>query len=1121
VSAPLTKPTFDLQTALSAMADYPEMLRRLGVIRVIEVDLAGSGIDLTAGDVKVSANPSWDFALPDAQVHTTPVVVPAHLSPSRFALTEDGRIDPESASLGIAEIDTDSAAMRHVDLARQVVNAEVANAAAAADDPDRLPPVTVPDQLSLPSLRNAGLSLFQGDRASDLRDKLVRNSGLLTATSEHELADAAHAVTGLVVDVWDDVTHQWRTLCARRGTYELPGGRSFTLDDLGAVSLAATARRDAIDISRMYLHQSLLRWTGWSLVAPPPGQPVTTESAGSELSPPDEGGLPGFEVTFVPKPGTLPALRFGRGYRFQLRTMDAAGGVDPLNPRSTDFSRSIPAPPDPPVRFLRFEPVVAPIVVATAPMTEGESLETLVFRPTGGVSGIVSKLLGPLLAIQPVRHIAPPKVSELLCEHHGMLDTRSGVPDAKKYKMIAERDRANLAEVGKPDPRQPAPAEGPDRRPRYVSATDLPVTWLPDPISRGAALSGLPEGLRTIDFERPASHTWPALRSFRLQVADGGPRSAWSTGQRLLTVYVPRGEMMQLRLSSSLYEPDLALLGHLAWLAESGARAATIAAAHDDAVNGRAWQITPYRSITLVNAVRVPVTRPNIVALSPAEPVTRRAPGSTKQDLVLSAKLHRPSTGQLALAATWTDPIDDPGDPAGPTTRTSAASPPVAVLGGTPMPHLDIAYDPDPVTGDRQELASTHVFGDTKRHQVKYSVVGTTRYMEHFVQRGKVPLGTSPFPLSSMGIVPGTDAVRSVDGATTYRRDIDYVVDYQRGTMARVTTGTIPAGATVEVAIVAQPVSSTSDQRLLDVPSTARPAPPQIGWVVPTFGWTDASTSRGLVRTRTRSGGGLRIFLDRPWYSSGVGEQLAVVLADRPVALDDEQLNAVVTRLAGDPIVVSASPAPYPTDDQFPLATARPAHPLSLPELEGRTTANTVTIAPHDVVWDAERKRWACDIVLPPGKIYQPFIRLALARYQPNSIAGVELSAVAPVEWAQLSPDRAAAVALDAKDPTKVTVTVSGRSAGGTVAAPGQPNVVSAIVQSAAVRKPTDLDWTTVGPVDGQVLPPSPQSDGTTVWSGVLKLPKSRTSNSFRLVITEREQYGGGGRLVYSDVLPI
>jgi hypothetical protein len=153
--------------------------------------------------------------------------------------------------------------------------------------------------------------------------------------------------------------------------------------------------------------------------------------------------------------------------------------------------------------------------------------------------------------------------------------------------------------------------------------------------------------------------------------------------------------------------------------------------------------------------------------------------------------------------------------------------------------------------------------------------------------------------------------------------------------------------------------------------------------------------------------------------------------------------------------------------------------------------------------------------------VYQPFVHLALARFQPNSLGGVELSAVTRLAWAQLAPDRSATVLLDALDLTKVTVTVAGWSTTGTDAARNQPNTVSVILQTTSALNPGDLDWKTVGPADGQQLTPTGQPDGTTSWTSVLRLPQARLLTTFRLVITEQEQYSGGGRLVYSDAIRI
>lgn len=104
-----------------------------------------------------------------------------------------------------------------------------------------------------------------------------------------------------------------------------------------------------------------------------------------------------------------------------------------------------------------------------------------------------------------------------------------------------------------------------------------------------------------------------------------------------------------------------------------------------------------------------------------------------------------------------------------------------------------------------------------------------------------------------------------------------------------------------------------------------------------------------------------------------------------------------------------------------------------------------VAAAAHDLVWDADRERWACDIVLPPGRTYQPFVSLSLARYQPQALRGVELSPVASVEWAQLAPDRIATVVKDPLDLMKITVAVAGQSAGGTAPPPNRPTLLRSL----------------------------------------------------------------------------
>jgi len=65
-------------------------------------------------------------------------------------------------------------------------------------------------------------------------------------------------------------------------------------------------------------------------------------------------------------------------------------------------------------------------------------------------------------------------------------------------------------------------------------------------------------------------------------------------------------------------------------------------------------------------------------------------------------------------------------------------------------------------------------------------------------------------------------------------------------------------------------------------------------------------------------------------------------------------------------------------------------------------------IAPHDVAYDHDHDRelWFCDIEIDPGFSYWPMVRLALARYQPASVSGAELSEVVIADFMPLVADR-------------------------------------------------------------------------------------------------------------------
>ena len=106
----------------------------------------------------------------------------------------------------------------------------------------------------------------------------------------------------------------------------------------------------------------------------------------------------------------------------------------------------------------------------------------------------------------------------------------------------------------------------------------------------------------------------------------------------------------------------------------------------------------------------------------------------------------------------------------------------------------------------------------------------------------------------------------------------------------------------------------TGDPIMVNVPSSARPMPPDVLYVVPTFGWVRQESTN--LKTDVRFGNGLRVYLGRPWYSSGEGELLGVVLwpqsAPPPSDAQREAGKEFITQWGLDPLWSGGSLGPVP-----------------------------------------------------------------------------------------------------------------------------------------------------------------------------------------------------------------
>lgn len=358
-----------------------------------------------------------------------------------------------------------------------------------------------------------------------------------------------------------------------------------------------------------------------------------------------------------------------------------------------------------------------------------------------------------------------------------------------------------------------------------------------------------------------------------------------------------------------------------------------------------------------------------------------------------------------------------------------------------------------------------------------------------------------------------------------------------------------------------------------NIPSSARPDVPEVLYVIPTFRWED--TSHG----RKRIGRGLRIYLDRPWWSSGEGELLAAILP-RDNAPDDK-LRRYISEWGRDPSFHGSTPNAEVTAADFIPVSGDPedqvitnSAPLQLEELmpaaanayEAKYEVNVAAFAPR---YNADRRLHYVDIEMDAKGAYFPFVRLALARYQPDSLPHLHLSKVVRTEFSQLVADRTATltyksnavkVLLSGAAPRSelgdriapiAALGSGGTGTGGGGGGGGEPSLQALVpslaagsgrlVEASIERRDSpseDFGWVRVGNVVS--LPSFVEANSTddvVYWGGELPLPTTYLDKEHRLVIQEYELYETDSqtaetvpvmspvplrkRPVYTDIFPL
>ncbi|MGX8910248.1 hypothetical protein ACR820_34355 [Streptomyces netropsis] len=1096
---PPTPPDLDFHTACALLADYPELLRRFGL-----------ALDLQATpppglDDQWQARVSFTAAQEQLNTHESlrPWTALRYVPDRRFEAyaSDNGLHGHRMLKLGAEEVhtldlDVDGAAMKYVEFSRiidQLINQAGDPAKASAGDPT-----------ALPALHGAGLTVLYEGRDSSLADQMEADARHTAGVSPDgqpltsAVLDAAHLVRGYRVDVGivhpdDEATgrvNAWFPLCARSGDYAIrraskPPVPIAASPDEGHVKATAVTH-DKTGANQLFVHQALFGWHGWSLAAPPPGRTIGADNQPQVPHPPVSDAFP-LDTTFRPAAGSLPALRYGRTYRLRARLVDLAGNS--LTPQAP----AVEGTATDPVTYGRWEPVPPPVIVPKWPFLEGESEPRLVIRSTVDEHGApMTPLQWATLRNREVpdheagdpldgpdrryrsfdeRHLSPPKSSLLMAEHHGKYDEAFG-PDKpggvrREYFAAASREEGtyldtvvHLAE----DPRlaHDLKATHHIHVVKHNPHDTSPLTPLPVP--RG---SGLQQGEYVIHTSEQLLLPYlpdPLARGVSLRGLPGaGPNETYA-----FTGTWPQARPLRLRIEEGNAAPRL-FNGVVTVFLPKGETATVRMSCRLDATDLgvlRIWQL---------------------LTGSPLWNDPLRLPQQKKDELTAAA-----AAGENWMITPWVDialvhAVEKPLEPPalGELTFFREAEKTFAQIFGSVHSHakstgridLDATWTewhddvtepaPQQITGHTHVGEVTvepfenelrlggfsheirHEFRDTRHRNITYTPTATTRFREYF----------------HPAITDRTELITSEGPASTS-----------------------PSG------------------KGWPVPSSRRPEPPEVSHTMPTFGWTRTVDRTRHQVTQVRGNGGIRVYLKRPWFSSGDDELLAVVL-DPGSHLPAE----LVTRCATDPVWADDSVLPRLSPRNFPN-TARTATGVLAEHADNQSASVALALFPP--VFDESLRLWACDIDVDLGDLadspaYFPYLRLALARYQPYSLEPLHLSKVVPSEFIQLLPDRTVTAAMTTSG--HFHLELSGPAASnalGELLGTGQAAMAASRRVVATVQKrgtgASDLEWTPVG----TALELSCTARGTGfVWSGNLAPPPTTLLTRYRLLIEEHETY--------------
>lgn len=212
--------------------------------------------------------------------------------------------------------------------------------------------------------------------------------------------------------------------------------------------------------------------------------------------------------------------------------------------------------------------------------------------------------------------------------------------------------------------------------------------------------------------------------------------------------------------------------------------------------------------------------------------------------------------------------------------------------------------------------------------------------------------------------------------------------------------------------------TASSKPVIVNIPSSQAPSTPNVAFIIPFFEWE--TETDGHFRS-TRKGNRLRVYLEKPWFSSGENEKLAVIISSTPSYQVEKE--GVISKWGRDVTTRGRNLSPL-TPDNFKNSIGLAKNvTINDPRFKQRAydkgaitnKIDRIFTAPiFDVKPDRDENGsinfWYSDIEFDDVNAYFPFVQLSVARYQKDSIPDEELSSAILCQFTQIAPTRSVSV---------------------------------------------------------------------------------------------------------------